>query len=354
MKHPVIAISTGCPSSIGPEISVEAAAKLDSARPLLVGDLATLRRAASARKISPTRLVEIRDVSEIQMLRRLDIAVWAGSQRLSKLPRYGHPDREAGAAQLAYVDEALRLVTTDQAAAMTTAPVSKHAIATSGAKGARNFLGHTEHLARRLGANEVVMAFWSEELVVSLVTTHLPLGRVPRAIHPEGVASSIYWLGRLIRDLGKRKPRIVVASLNPHAGESGLLGDEETRLIEPGVRLARARFVRDGIAIRVDGPLGAETAFRKALAKDYDAVVAMYHDQATIPMKVLSFGDAVNITLGLPIIRTSVDHGKAYDLAGKGTADVSGMTAALSLAVRLAARKRTSTLLNGSGSRARS
>jgi 4-hydroxythreonine-4-phosphate dehydrogenase len=231
-------------------------------------------------------------------------------------------------------------VTSGVARAMTTAPVSKHVIATSGARGARGFLGHTEHLARQLGAKEVVMAFWSEKLVTSLVTTHVRLAKVPKAITPEGVSCAAYWLGRLLRDLGNKRPRIVVAALNPHAGESGLLGDEEPRLIEPGITLCRARFAADGIKVDLHGPLGAESAYRRTIAGDFDAVVAMYHDQATIPMKVLSFGDAVNVTLGLPIIRTSVDHGTAYDLAGKGIADADAMTAALSLAVRLTKSRR--------------
>lgn len=340
MKRAVIAVSTGCPASIGPEISVVAAAKLRGARAVLVGDVDVLREAATTRRISAKRLIEVSDASEIHQLRDRDIAVWSGSARLDARPRPGEPDRAAGAAQLAFVEQAARLVERGLADAMTTAPVSKHAIATSGAPGSRGFAGHTEHLARLTGADEVVMAFWSEKLVTSLVTTHLPLGKVPRAIDAAGVARATYWLARLLGDLGVARPRVVVAALNPHAGEGGLLGQDEARAIVPGVARARRRLERAGARAVVQGPVGAETAFRRAASGDFNGVVAMYHDQATIPMKLLSFGDAVNVSLGLPIIRTSVDHGTAYDLAGKGIADASAMTAALSLAARLAAKKR--------------
>jgi 4-hydroxythreonine-4-phosphate dehydrogenase len=218
-----------------------------------------------------------------------------------------------------------------------TGPVSKHAIAASGGR-ARHFRGHTEHLAKRLGAREPIMAFWAERLVVSLVTTHLPLARVPRALSPEAVGAALFYTADLARRLGKKRPRVAVASLNPHAGEQGLLGSEEIETIGPGVASGRKRLRGARIAASVEGPIGAETAIRKAYGGGYDAVVAMYHDQATIPMKLVGFGDAVNVTLGLPIVRTSVDHGTGYDIAGKGIADARGMRAAIELAVRLAKR----------------
>jgi 4-hydroxythreonine-4-phosphate dehydrogenase len=179
------------------------------------------------------------------------------------------------------------------------------------------------------------MAFWGERLVISLVTTHLPLARVASAIRPAGVASAVFHTADLVRHLGKRRPRIAVAGLNPHAGEEGLLGSEETAKILPGLALARKRLARARLAATIEGPIGAETAVRKAYAAVYDAVVAMYHDQATIPMKLVGFGDAVNVSLGLPIVRTSVDHGTGYDIAGKSKADARGMSAAIELGVRL-------------------
>jgi 4-hydroxythreonine-4-phosphate dehydrogenase len=232
----------------------------------------------------------------------------------------------------------MECVVSGAADALVTGPVSKSAIASSG-KAAKGFRGHTEYLAARCGADEVVMAFWAEDLTIALVTTHLPIARVARALTAKKVASAVYWTAHLVSRLGKKKPRIVVTGLNPHAGEDGLLGNEEPRLIAPGIDLARRRLAGARLAVTITGPIGAETAVRHAHAGRYDAVVAMYHDQATIPMKLVGFGEAVNVTLGLPIIRTSVDHGTGYDIAGRGKADARGMRAAIELAVRLAAGK---------------
>jgi 4-hydroxythreonine-4-phosphate dehydrogenase len=163
---------------------------------------------------------------------------------------------------------------------------------------------------------------------------------VPAAITPAAVATTTYWLARLLRSLGQERPRVAVAALNPHAGEGGLLGDEETTRIAPGIALARERLARDGLAAELVGPLGAETAIRLAAGGTFAGVVTMYHDQGTIPSKLLGFGEAVNVTLALPIVRTSVDHGTAYDRAGTGQADARGMREAMALAVRLCAAPR--------------
>jgi 4-hydroxythreonine-4-phosphate dehydrogenase len=171
--------------------------------------------------------------------------------------------------------------------------------------------------------------------VTALVTTHLPLARVPAAITPAAVARATYWLAWLLARLSRKAARVCVAGLNPHAGEAGLLGREETSRIAPGIARARVRLRSSRVAAAVEGPVPAESAFRLALAGRWDGVVAMYHDQATIPMKVAGFGEAVNVSLGLPIVRTSVDHGTAYDRAGTWTADASGMREALALAARL-------------------
>jgi 4-hydroxythreonine-4-phosphate dehydrogenase len=192
-------------------------------------------------------------------------------------------------------------------------------------------------LQRRLRAREVVMAFWSPALVTSLATTHLPLAGVTRAVTSSAVARATYWLAWLLaRVTRSRAPRIAVAALNPHAGEGGLLGSEERTRIVPGIARARARLRAERIDAAIEGPVPAESAFRLAIARQWDGVVAMYHDQATIPMKLAGFGDAVNVSLGLPIVRTSVDHGTAYDRAGKWTADPRGMRAAIALAATLA------------------
>ncbi len=334
-----MAISVGCPCGIGPEVAVAAAARATGALVLLVGDRAVIDRAAGIVGVSKRRLVALDDASRIARdlsERRGAIGWWARSRPLgARDARFGLPTPASGQAQLAWIDEATDLVPSRAARALVTGPVSKHAIAASG-RGARKFRGHTEHLAQRLAAREVVMAFWADRLVVSLVTTHLPLARVGRSITPAAVSAAAFFTVDLVRRLGKRRPHVVVSGLNPHAGEQGLLGTEEIESIGPGITMAKRRLARAHLNAAVDGPIGAETAVRKAYAGAYDAVVAMYHDQATIPMKLVGFGDAVNVTLGLPIVRTSVDHGTGYDIAGKGVADARGMTAAIQLAVRLA------------------
>jgi len=176
------------------------------------------------------------------------------------------------------------------------------------------------------------MAFACDELTTALVTTHLPIRAVPKAITARAVATATFWLGDFFDKTRKGAVRVAVASLNPHAGEHGRIGNEETR-IAAGMRAAKKRLGRR--RVELVGPVPAETAFRLAARGDYDGVVAMYHDQATIPMKLLGFGDAVNVTLGLPIVRTSVDHGTAYDRAARFDADARGMIAAMKLAARL-------------------
>src|SRR5262249_27158979 len=182
--------------------------------------------------------------------------------------------------ELSWINEATDLVQRGAASALVTGPVSKLMIATSGAPASAEFRGHTEHLAARLGAKEVVMAFRSSDLTTALVTTHLPLARVPEAVTPEAVATTVFWLARLLREVSARRPRISVAALNPHAGEGGLLGAEESTRIAPGITLARARLEAEGAEAEIAGPVGAETAFRLAARGSYDGVVAMYHDQA--------------------------------------------------------------------------
>jgi 4-hydroxythreonine-4-phosphate dehydrogenase len=337
---PRIVVSVGCPCGIGPEVAVVAAAKERAGRVLLVGDLGAIREAARGRGIAAGRVVRVDSIDEAWRQGSRTIPVWQPTEDLAARDRRpGKPSRAAGAAQLAWIDAACDATARGQADALVTGPVSKEAIVGSGAPGSAAFLGHTEHLQRRLRAREVVMAFWSPALTTSLVTTHLPLAAVPRAVTPGRVATATYWLAWLLaraRERGDRRaPRVAVASLNPHAGEGGLLGREERTRLLPGMARAKARLRASRMAAVIEGPVPAESAFRLALGKRWDGVVAMYHDQATIPMKLAGFGDAVNVSLALPIVRTSVDHGTAYDRAGTWTADARGMMAAIALAVRL-------------------
>ncbi|MCC6215541.1 MAG: 4-hydroxythreonine-4-phosphate dehydrogenase PdxA [Polyangiaceae bacterium] len=306
-------VSLGCPAGVGPEVAVRAAAARPAAT-VLVGDPGVVERAAALAGIDPSAL-----------------RVHAVGAPLSASDhRPGRPSRAAGAAQLAWVEAAFALAR-GAGGALVTGPVSKEAIAGSGRRAAR-FRGHTEWLAALDGGVEPVMCFFAPGFATSLVTTHLPLARVPRALTVEGVARATLELVGLLAELGAARPRIAVCSLNPHAGEGGLLGREEAEIVAPGVRRAARALGRRATLV---GPIGAETAYRKAAAGEYAGVVAMYHDQATIPEKLLAFGRAVNVTRGLSVVRTSVDHGTAYDLAWTGRADASAMSAALDLAARL-------------------
>ena len=332
-----IALSIGCPCGIGPEVGVVAAASERRARILLVGDLGAIARAAEGRGIDVARLARVDGPREAWGLARRSIPVWQPNADLSARDmRPGRPTRASGAAQLKWIDAACDATARRDADALVTGPVSKEAIVRSRAPGAASFLGHTEHLQRRLRAREVVMAFWSPVLVTSLATTHVPFARVARALTTTAVARAAYWIAWLLAQLEKKPPSVAIAALNPHAGEGGLLGDEERLRIAPGIARARTRLRAANIRATLEGPIPAETAFRLALARRWDGVAAMYHDQATIPMKLAGFGDAVNVSLGLPIVRTSVDHGTAYDRAGSYTADATGMRSAIALASRLA------------------
>lgn len=335
-----LAVSVGCPCGIGPEVSVAAAVQLgarDRAKVLLVGDFEALREAARAMSVDPERLVRVEQTSLAWTLPRRHVGVLQPTASLRASERRpGKPGPAAGAGQLRWIDVATDLVRGGDADALVTGPVSKDVIARSGARGSRGFRGHTEHLAARLGAAEVTMAFHTERLTASLVTTHLPIAKVSGAIRQEDVARAAYWTATFAERLHGPRARVAVAALNPHAGEHGLLGDEETRILAPGIARAKKRLEKARSTATLEGPVPAESAFRHAVDGAYAAVVAMYHDQATIPMKLVGFGEAVNVSLGLPIVRTSVDHGTAYDRAGKGTADARGMLSAMRLAARLA------------------
>lgn len=326
-----VVVSIGCPSGIGPEVSVAAAAKFRLAPVVLVGDSATIAAAAVLRGVDPERLLPY--AADRPLARNRLYVSQAGPKLAARDRKPGRPSRLGGEAQLEYIDRAYDLVKAMPNTALVTGPVSKLAIASCGLAKARKFRGHTEWLQARDRAHTSVMCFASERLTSSLATTHVPLAKVSRELSPERVADATVYLARLLAPLLAHVPRLVVCSVNPHAGEGELLGREESLAIVPGIE--RARRVLGGSA-QVTGPIGAETAFRKALARHYDGVVAMYHDQATIPMKLVAFGDAVNVTMGLSIVRTSVDHGTGYDIAWRGTADESGMLSALRLGARLA------------------
>jgi 4-hydroxythreonine-4-phosphate dehydrogenase len=209
-----------------------------------------------------------------------------------------------------------------------TAPINKEALALAGLP----WRGHTELLAELTKAPRVAMMFWSEKLRVVLATIHIPLAQVASALTIDSLMEIIELTNRELPRFGIARPRIAMAGLNPHAGEHGVLGSEETDVLEPAVMRSTTA------GIDVSGPFPGDTIFLRALRGEFDAVIACYHDQGLIPIKMVAFGQAVNVTLGLPIIRTSVDHGTAFDIAGKGIADPESMVQAVLLAARLAAR----------------
>jgi len=213
--------------------------------------------------------------------------------------------------------------------AVATAPVNKLAFSRAGLP----WKGHTDLLAHLTGSSRVAMMFWSEPLKVVLATIHVPLASVPGALTREVLDGIVDLSAAELPRFGIPQPRLALAGLNPHAGEDGLLGTEDETVLRPAVNAARAR------GIDIDGPFPADTLFVRAARGEFDAVIACYHDQGLIPVKLLAFGRAVNVTLGLPIVRTSVDHGTAFDIAGKGVADPSSMIEAVLLAARLAVER---------------
>ena len=210
--------------------------------------------------------------------------------------------------------------------AIATAPINKLAFAKAGLK----WKGHTDLIAHLCDTREVAMMFHSPTLKVVLITVHVPLKTVSKYLTPALVDQTIALTNSAMKMFGTARPRLALAGLNPHAGESGVLGDEDDRVLVPAVRRARARKVN------IEGPIPGDTVFVSASRGEYDCVIACYHDQGLIPVKLLSFGNAVNVTIGLPIIRTSVDHGTAFDIAGKGVADPGSMIAAVKLAAERA------------------
>jgi 4-hydroxythreonine-4-phosphate dehydrogenase len=240
----------------------------------------------------------------------------------------GKPDDLSAAAARGSIDRAVQLVQQGKAAAIVTNPIAKHVMQAGGFA----FPGHTEYLAHLSGSPRPVMLIWSEELAVVPVTIHIPLRDIPAALTPELIAETARIAAHDYRSrFGIADPRIAVCGLNPHAGEEGTIGREDLDIIAPAIRKLRM----EGIA--VTGPHSADSLFHAEARKRYDLVLGMYHDQVLAPVKALAFERAVNVTLGLPFVRTSPDHGTAFDLAGSGKADPSSLEAAIRLAARLSA-----------------
>jgi 4-hydroxythreonine-4-phosphate dehydrogenase len=239
---------------------------------------------------------------------------------------------DAGRAAYDAICAAVRDAQAGRVHAVATAPVNKLAFAKAGLP----WKGHTDLLGHLTGSTQVAMMFWSEPLKVVLATVHVPLASVPAALTRPIVDGTIALTARELPRFGIAHPRIAVAGLNPHAGEDGLMGEEEIRILQPAIESARAN------GLNINGPIPGDTVFVRAVAGEFDVVIACYHDQGLIPVKVVAFGRAVNVTLGLPIIRTSVDHGTAFDIAGRNVANPSSMVEAVLLAARLASWRQAS------------
>lgn len=289
---PRVAITVGDPAGIGPEIAAKAAANPQ------------VRAVCEPVIFSPDPPVHV---------------------------RVGEVSAEAGRAAYDVIVRAVRAVRSGEVDAIATAPINKLAFAKAGLP----WKGHTDLLAHLCGTDRYAMLFHSPTLIVVLATVHVPLAEVPRHLTRDGLAATINLTGEWLRAFGVERPRVAVAGLNPHAGEAGLLGTEDNEVISPAIADARAA------AVDASGPWPGDTVFLRASRGEFDAVVACYHDQGLIPVKLLGFGHAVNVTIGLPIIRTSVDHGTAFDIAGKNVADASSLVAAVLLAAELAARRAT-------------
>lgn len=315
-------VSTGDPAGVGPLVSVRACAKLAAAeRIILLGDAGRL---AVLLSLEAPDVVAIDEADDAPVgLSIVDV----GAVPDAVVDAHA-PSPEGGRAQLAALDRAIDRALAGRGRAVVTAPTSKAAIESAGVP----FVGQTEHLARRSGLADdaVTMLFLGPRLAVSLVTTHLSMRAVPDAITEPRVIRATLHLADALGRLGLVAPRLVVCALNPHAGEGGLFGSEDMDVLAPAVRALASR-----VAGTVVGPMGAETAFRRAASGEIDGVVAMFHDQATIASKLLDWGEAVNVTWGLPFVRTSVDHGVAYDAAASGAASEAGMDAALRTAIAL-------------------
>jgi 4-hydroxythreonine-4-phosphate dehydrogenase len=314
----------GDPGGVGAEVALKAIANRSAGKavPILVGDMRVWQQ--TARRLRPSvRLRDWEAPARKGNVRVLQTSALAERDCTPGKPRTRRSAAARGEAAFAAIVAAVRLVGSGQAAGVVTGPIAKAHLAAAG----HDYPGHTELLAHLCGDVPVRMMMAGSRLRVVLVTTHVALAEVPQRLTRAAVLETILITERGLRQHFRlQRPRIAVAGLNPHAGEDGLFGNEERRVIAPAVRAAQRR----GIDVR--GPVAADSAFPQAAAGRDDAIVCMYHDQGLAPFKLLHFADGVNFTLGLPFVRTSPDHGTAFDIAGSGRADPRSMTAALRLA----------------------
>jgi 4-phospho-D-threonate 3-dehydrogenase / 4-phospho-D-erythronate 3-dehydrogenase len=332
-RKPIVAVTMGDPAGVGPEIILKALndpVVKRSCRPLILGDWGVLQRARARGKFPKLICWEQGQPLLPSLNGAGGFVVCPLSALLAKESRPGFPSKAGGHAAYRYIYVAAKLALSKVADAIATAPISKSILQLAG----HNYPGHTELLAELSRTPECRMMLIGKNLRVVLVTGHVAFTKVAAALTRDGICTTLELAHHSLRDFfGIQRPRIAVAALNPHGGEEGIFGDEEKNIIVPAVRAARMK------GIGAQGPFPADSLFHQAVRGDYDAVVCMYHDQGLIPLKLHHFFGGVALTLGPPFIRTSVDHGTAYDIAGKNQADSSSMKEAILLAARLAAQK---------------
>ena len=321
----------GDPAGIGPEVCLRALADESLSTicvPLIVGDAAVLRLASERMCLPLSTVIVAGGVTPAAVMERIEQPAIVDLATFPvELLQPGVLSAETGRASFAYINTAIDAVLGKTIDAVVTGPISKEALHAAGI----HFPGHTEIFASRTNAPRSCMMQYSEEITCSFVTTHIGYAEVPRNLTSARILDVIELTAAALRRIRGREPRLIMCGLNPHAGEHGLFGErEEERIIQPAIDAARTQ------GIEIVGPLPPDTAFIPANRRAFDAVVCLYHDQGHIPVKALAFDSAVNTTLGLPIIRTSVDHGTAYDIAWQGKASHSSLLAAIRLAVKLA------------------
>ncbi|OGP74194.1 MAG: 4-hydroxythreonine-4-phosphate dehydrogenase PdxA [Deltaproteobacteria bacterium RBG_16_49_23] len=332
MSLPIIGITMGDPTGIGPEIIIKAFSveePFQSCRPIVFGDREVLLNRIERESLS-VRIKEIGEIPE-EGYQPGKIFLLPSSRLEAGSLSFGKPDRKCGEAMVGYVEEAVRWLQRGKIDGLTTCPINKQAINKAG----HLFSGHTELLAHLTQTSHVAMMFLGSKWKVVLVTTHLPLKEVSKWITRDRILTILGLTEEgLRRYFGVSQPRLAVLGLNPHCGEEGLLGEEEKDEIIPAIEEAKS------LGMKVQGPFPADSFFGLSAFHPFDAVIAMYHDQGLIPIKIFDFKESVNFTLGLPFIRTSVAHGTAYDIAGKGLADPANLIKAIVTAANLSKLKR--------------
>ena len=327
MEKPIIAITMGDASGIGPEITAKAFLNSEVnriCRPVVIGDSRVMKGALKMIKAGNMGINPIKKMSEAKFAKGTMDIFDLENLDPAKV-KMSHICAPCGKAAVEYLKKAIDLAMAHEIDGISTAPINKEAIHKAGFK----YKGHTEILAERTHTKNYAMMFVSDSLWVMLVTTHLPLNKVSKKISKKRVLNTIKLANEITGKLRQKKPRIGVAGLNPHAGESGIFGREEIKVIKPAIAEAQK------LGIDVKGPISPDAIFYLANHGMFDIVVAMYHDQGLIPLKLLSFNHSVNVTVGLPIVRTSVDHGTGFDIAGKGWANPASLIEAIRVAVFL-------------------